>query len=68
MKRRECTKRDTDAFWRLGIGSDKFQNKWRPMKQYGEDDHSMEEDDDVGSDVGDNEEDHVVEKAKNLMI
>ncbi|KAF2606019.1 hypothetical protein F2Q70_00008679 [Brassica cretica] len=34
----------------------------------GEDDHSMEEDDDVGSDEGDNEEDDVVEKAKNLII
>ncbi|KAF3549286.1 hypothetical protein DY000_02005524 [Brassica cretica] len=35
---------------------------------YGEDDHSIEKDDDVGSDEGDNEEDDVVEKAKNLMI
>ncbi|KAF3522258.1 hypothetical protein F2Q69_00047687 [Brassica cretica] len=35
---------------------------------YGEDDHSMEEDDDVGSDEGDNEEDDVVEKGENLMI
>ncbi|KAF3514923.1 hypothetical protein F2Q69_00001995 [Brassica cretica] len=34
----------------------------------GEDDHSMEEDDDVGSDEGDNEEDDMVEKAKNLII
>ncbi|KAF3521002.1 hypothetical protein DY000_02060312 [Brassica cretica] len=49
-------------------GRSKSSKRARLYEKDGEDDHSMEEDDDVGNDEGDNVEDDVVEKAKKLMI